>query len=34
MKFKIALSFLVAVVLGWLSPSVQAQDLGPGFHQS
>jgi cyclase len=31
MKFKIACSFLVAVVLGWLSPSVQAQDLGPGF---
>ena len=31
MKFKIAFSFLVAVVLGWLSPAVQAQDLGPGF---
>ena len=31
MKFKIACSFVVAVVLGWLSPSVQAQDLGPGF---
>jgi glyoxylase-like metal-dependent hydrolase (beta-lactamase superfamily II) len=31
MKFKIALSFLVAAVFGWLSPSVQAQDLGPGF---
>ena len=31
MKFKMALSFLVAAVFGWLSPSVQAQDLGPGF---
>ena len=31
MKFKIACSFVVAVVLRWLSPSVQAQDLGPGF---
>jgi cyclase len=31
MKFKIAFSFVVAVVLGCLSPSVQAQDLGPGF---
>jgi len=31
MKFKIAFSFVVAAVFGWLSPSVQAQDLGPGF---